>query len=134
MHGAHCWRWSDQDDPSNSINPFLAPYSAGDRRGGRLARRRVAAQLPELLGPGVVRRRPGGDHDRRLRRPGIALYEQINLAIAENVPIWFSGHTATMIGTESNVSGLNGWHLPSGDLGVGFPAAEGRWLEVFLTG
>ena len=62
-----------------------------------------------------------------------ALYEKINLAIAANVPIWFSGHTATMIGTESNVSGLNGWHLPNGDLGIGFPDAEGRWVEVFLT-
>ena len=56
------------------------------------------------------------------------------LAIAENVPIWFSGHTATMIATSGAVNGLNGWHLPSGDLGIGFPSAEGRWQEVFVTG
>jgi ABC-type transport system substrate-binding protein len=62
-----------------------------------------------------------------------ALYEQINMDIARDVPIWFSGHTATMIATSDEVSGLNGWHLPNGDLGIGFPAAEGRWVEVFVT-
>ncbi len=132
VHGAHCWRWSDQDDPSNSLNPFLAPYSE-----------EVAAEagLPGVVSPlnfpnywdpesfaAAQEAVTTDDFDTRY-----ALYEQINLAIAENLPIWFSGHTATMIGTEANVSGLNGWHLPSGDLGVGFPSAEGRWLEVFLT-
>ena len=61
-----------------------------------------------------------------------ALYEKINMDIARDVPIWFSGHTATMIATDANVEGLNGWHVPSGDLGVGFPSAEGRWVEVYL--
>ena len=61
------------------------------------------------------------------------MYEAISIRLAEDVPIWYSGHTATMIGTEVAVNGLNGWHLPNGDLGIGFPAAEGRNHEVFLA-
>ncbi len=48
-----------------------------------------------------------------------ALYESIMLTIAEEVPIWYSGHTATAFGIDPSVTGLNGWHLPSGELGAG---------------
>ena len=27
-HGAHCWRWSSEADPSTSLNTFLAPWNA----------------------------------------------------------------------------------------------------------
>ena len=63
-----------------------------------------------------------------------ALYEKTMMRIARDVPIWYSGHTATMIATEDNVVGVNGWILPDGTLGVGFPAAEGRWGQVFIDG
>ena len=66
-------------------------------------------------------------------RKTLALYEEIMLAIAEDLPIWYSGHTATMIGTSPAVQGLNGWHVPGGELGIGFPAAEGRYHEVWLA-
>ena len=56
------------------------------------------------------------------------------LRFAEDVPLWYSGHTATMIATEDNVVGLNSWELPDGSLGVGHPAAEGRWNQVFIDG
>jgi peptide/nickel transport system substrate-binding protein len=131
-HQAHCWRWSDQDDPSISLNPFLTPYSAENAE---------EAGLPGIVSPlnfanwwnadafGAAQAAiTTGDFDERY-----ALYEQINMKIAEEVPIWFSGHTATMIATSAAVSGLNGWHLPSGDLGIGFPGAEGRWQEVRLV-
>ena len=131
-HGAHCWRWSDQDDPSNSLNPFLAPYSAENAE---------EAGLPGVVSPlnfanywnpeafaAAQQAITTDDFDERY-----ALYEQVNLAIAEDVPIWFSGHTATMIATAGDVSGVNGWLLPNGELGVGFPNAEGRWTQVFLT-
>jgi len=133
VHGAHCWRWSDQDDPSNSLNPFLAPYSEENAEEAGLPGVVSPLNFPNYWHPesfGAAQEAiTTDDFDARY-----ALYESINLAIAENVPIWFSGHTATMIGTEANVAGLNGWNLPSGDLGVGFPNAEGRWLEVFLAG
>jgi hypothetical protein len=56
------------------------------------------------------------------------------LKIAEEVPIWYSGHTATAFGIDPSVTGLNGWHLPSGELGAGIPAVEGRYHEVSLEG
>ncbi len=130
-HGAHCWRWSSEDDPSVNINPFLAPPTA------EIAE---AAGIPDIVSPfnfpnwfdpdsfqAAVAATQTDDFDERY-----ALYEQIMLRVAEEVPIWYSGHTATMIGTESNVLGLNGWHLPSGSIGIGFPNAEGRWAEVWL--
>ena len=132
-HQAHCWRWSDQDDPSISLNPFLAPYSAENAEEAGLAGIVSPLNFSNWWSPESFQAAQAaiktGDFDERY-----ALYEQINLKIAEEVPIWFSGHTATMIATSAAVSGLNGWHLPSGDLGIGFPNAEGRWQEVRVTG
>lgn len=133
VHEAHCWRWSDQDDPSLSLNPFLAPYSAEVAEEAGLPGVVSPLNFPNYWHPESFQAAQQAittdDFDERY-----ALYEQIGLALAENVPIWFSGHTATMIATEADVSGLNGWHLPSGDLGIGFPGAEGRWVEVFVAG
>ncbi len=133
VHGAHCWRWSDQDDPSNSLNPFLAPYSAEIAEEAGLPGVVSPLNFPNYWDPDSFAAAQEAittdDFDTRF-----ALYEQINLAIAENVPIWFSGYTATMIAAENDVKGINGWHLPNGDLGIGFPNAEGRWAETFVSG
>ncbi len=131
-HGAHCWRWSDDNDPSVGINPFLAPPTP------EIAE---AAGIPDIVSPlnfsnwfnaeafgAAVAATQTDNFEERY-----ALYEQIQLAIAEEVPIWYSGHTATMIGTVSNMQGLNGWHLPNGTVGIGFTNAEGRWAEVWLN-
>ena len=61
-----------------------------------------------------------------------ALYESIQLKLAEDVPIWYSGHTATAFITDSAVSGVTAWELPDGSLGAGMPNAEGRWPQVWL--
>ncbi len=130
-HGAHCWRWSSEDDPSVNLNPALAPPTA---------------EIAELAGiPGVVSplnfanwfdgesfQAAVGATQTDDFAARYALYETIMLRIAEETPIWYSGHTATAIGTDANILGLNGWHLPSGSIGVGFPNAEGRWAEVWL--
>ncbi len=55
------------------------------------------------------------------------------LLTAQELPMYYSGHTATMIATIPEVQGLNGWHTPDGGLGIGFPNAEGRWHEVWRT-
>lgn len=132
-HQAHCWRWSSQDDPSVNINPFLAPYSAEHADSVGLSGVVSPFNFPNYWNAESFADAQAAtatdDFDERF-----ALYENIMLRIAEELPIWYSGHTATMLGTTSTVAGLNGWHLPSGDLGVGFPNAEGRYLEVFLTG
>lgn len=130
-HGAHCWRFSSQDDPSVNINPFLAPYSAENAE---------EAGLPGVVSPFNF---PNWWNAEAFTAANAALatddfeerfgfYEEIMLLVAEELPIWYSGHTATMIGTSSSVQGLNGWVGPDGQVGVGFPNAEGRWHEVWL--
>jgi len=131
-HGAHCWRWSSDDDPSVTINPFLAPYSEEHAASVGLDGIVSPLNFPnywngEAFGEAVAALATADIEERK------ALYEGIMLKIAEDVPIWYSGHTATMIGTSSAVSGINGWHLPTGELGIGFPNAEGRWAEVSLA-
>ena len=128
-HGAHCWRWSSDDDPSLGLNPFLAPPTPAIAE---------AAGIPDVVSPAnfanwfspeafgaAVAATQTDDFDERY-----ALYESIMLTIAEEVPIWYSGHTATAFGVDPSVVGLNGWHLPSGELGAGIPAVEGRYHEV----
>lgn len=132
-HGAHCWRWSSQDDPSVNINPFLAPYSAENAEEAGLPGVVSPFNFPNWWSPEAFQAANAAlatdDFDERF-----ALYEQIMLLIAEEVPIWYSGHTATMIGTDPSVQGLNGWRGPDGQVGVGFPNAEGRWHEVWIAG
>ncbi len=130
-HGAHCWRFSSDSDPSVDLNPALAPYSPAVAEAAGLDG--IVSPLnfanwfdPEAFGAAVAAIRTDDFNER------FALYESIMLRIAEEVPIWYSGHTATMIATADNVNGFNGWHLPSGDLGIGFPAAEGRYHEVWI--
>jgi hypothetical protein len=62
-----------------------------------------------------------------------ALYEKVMMRIARDIPVWYSGHTATLLATESNIVGVNGWVLPDGSLGAGFPSAVVRWGQVFLN-
>lgn len=131
IHGAHCWRWSSEDDPSVGINPFLAPATAEQATEAGLP---SPSPLnfpnywrPDLFAKAIEATQTDVFEDR------YALYEEIMLGIAEDVPIWYSGHTATAIGTAADIQGINGWHLPSGDLGIGLPSAEGRYHEVFLT-
>lgn len=131
-HQAHCWRWSSEDDPSVNLNPFLAPWSPAVAEAAGIPD--VVSPLnvanwfnPEAFGAAAAAVTTDDFEERK------ALYEQIMLAIAEETPIWYSGGTATMIAHSEAIVGLNGWHLPSGDLGVGFPNAEGRYHEVYRT-
>ena len=132
-HGAHCWRFSSDSDPSVDINPGFAPPTA------EIAE---AAGIPGVVSPlnfanyfdGDVFGAAVGALQTDNFEERYALYESIMLKIAEDVPIWYSGHTATAFGTDPSVQGLNGWHLPSGDVGIGFPAVEGRYHEVWIAG
>ena len=63
-----------------------------------------------------------------------ALYEQVSMIGAVEAPMWFSGHTATLIAVAEGIIGLDGWVLPDGQLGNGHPGAIGRWGQVWLTG
>ncbi|MDH3301697.1 MAG: ABC transporter substrate-binding protein [Acidimicrobiia bacterium] len=131
-HGIHCWRWSSEDDPSLTIGPAVAPPNPAIAE---------AAGVPGVVSPlnfsnwfdgdvfaaSIAAVRTDVFEERK------ALYEQIMLKAAEDVPMYYSGHTATMIATVPEVQGLNGWHSPDGTVGIGFPNAEGRWHEVWRT-
>ncbi len=130
-HQAHCWRWSSDDDPSLSINAEVTPPNAAVAE---------AFGVPGLVSPtnfsnwanqtafeAALAATKTDDFDERY-----ALYETIMMEIATDVPMWFSGHTATAFGVEPNVVGLNGWLLPSGELGAGIPAVEGRYHGVSI--
>ena len=130
-HGAHCWRWSSDDDPSLSINAEVTPANPETA---------IAFGVEGVVSPtnfsnwanadafaASVAATQTDNFDERF-----ALYEEIMLLMAEEVPVWYSGHTATAFGTAPDVVGLIGWHLPDGELGAGIPAVEGRYHEVSL--
>ena len=119
IHQAHCWRWSSDQDPSISINPFVAPPEASPVNFPNYYNQEWfdAAQAAIQT----------DDFDERK-----ALYESIMLGLAEEFPIWYSGGTATLLMTDPEIKGINGWLLPSGDLGVGFPGAAPRLQETWV--
>ena len=130
-HTTHCWRWSDDNDPSVGINPFLAPPTAEIAEAAGIPG--VVSPLNfsnyfdgEAFGAAVAATQTDNFEER------YALYESIQLKLAEDVPIWYSGHTATAFITDSAVSGVTAWELPDGSLGAGMPNAEGRWPQVWL--
>ena len=131
-HNAHCWRFSDDNDPGG-INSALAPPTPEIAAANGLDGIVSPINFPnyfslENFGAAVAAVATDNFDER------FVLYEAIMLDFAENVPVWYSGHTATMIAADPKLDGIVGWHLPQGgDLGIGQQGAEGRWLEVFIT-
>jgi len=131
-HNAHCWRFSDDNDPATYTSAFAPPtpeIAAENGLDGIVS----PVNFPNYFSAANFGAAAGAvatdDFDERF-----AAYESIMLDFAENVPLWYSGHTATMIAADPKLDGIVGWHLPQGgDLGIGQQAAEGRWLEVFIT-
>ncbi|MCP4228150.1 MAG: ABC transporter substrate-binding protein [Actinomycetia bacterium] len=130
-HGAHCWRWSSDQDPSTELNRQFAPYNLDNATEVGLEGVFTPTNYFNYFDADIFADLSAAiqTDDFETRK---ALYESVMIKIAEDVPVWYSGHTATMIATIPEVQGINGWVLPDGTLGVGFPAAEGRWHEVWL--
>ena len=120
-HGAHCWRWGDEQDPSLALGSAYGDPVANPLNFSNFDSPEARAILAEAL---IV-----GDFEARK-----ALYEQVSMIGATEVPMWFSGHTATLIAVAEGTIGLDGWVLPDGQLGNGHPSAIGRWGQVWLTG
>jgi peptide/nickel transport system substrate-binding protein len=130
-HTTHCWRFSDDEDPSISLNQAFAPPTA------EIAE---AAGVPGVVSPlnfsnyfdgevftNLIAATRTADFEERY-----ALYEAVSMKIAEETPIWWSGHTATALISDSSVNGVTSWETPDGILGSGMPNAEGRWAQVWL--
>ncbi len=130
-HGAHCWRWSSDDDPSLSINAEVTPPNAAVAEAFGVPGVTSATNFSNWSNQAAFEAAQAATKT-DVFEERYALYEEIMMLIAEEVPIWYSGHTATAFGIDPTVTGLNGWHLPSGELGAGIPAVEGRWFEVSL--
>jgi peptide/nickel transport system substrate-binding protein len=131
-HQAHCWRWGSENDPSIDLNPALAPPTAEIAEAAGLPG--VVSPLnfpnwfnPQAFGDAVAAVQTDDFETRK------GLYSDIMILMAQEVPVWYSGHTATAFGTAPDVHGINGWHLPSGDLGAGMAGAEGRLLETYIS-
>jgi len=131
-HTTHCWRVASDEDPSTWLTPALsAPTAEIAEEFG------VPGPSPlnwsNYFDPGVfanlVAATQTGDFDERY-----ALYEEVMLKLAEDLPIWFSGHTATALIARDDLKGLGSWELPNGTLGAGHPNAEGRWAMAWLEG
>ncbi|MCP3937858.1 MAG: hypothetical protein GY708_21125, partial [Actinomycetia bacterium] len=136
-HKIHCWRWSSDADPSLGLNSeFAAPTPEIAAEASEALRVAVPFSPtafsnywdPEMFG-WLAAAVQTDDFDERK-----ALYEQVMLRLADQVPVYYSGHTATLIATTDDMVGLNGWTTPDGTLGAGFPGAEGRWHRVRFTG
>ena len=131
VHGAHCWRWSSDQDPSTELNRQLAPYNAAQSTevglGGLFSPQNFFNYYDADVFADLTTAIQTDDFETRKQ-----LYENVMLKFAEDLPVWYSGHTATMLATLPGVEGINGWVLPDGSLGVGFPSGEGRWHEVWL--
>jgi len=135
-HGAHCWRWSSDQDPSTELNRQFLPATPEQAIEAGLLGPDDSPIFsptnffnywdPELLG-WLQEAVTTDDFNERYN-----LYEQTMLRIAEEVPLWYSGHTATLIATDADVKGINSWELPDGTLGVGHPNAEGRWVQAWI--
>lgn len=130
-HNAHCWRWSSDDDPSLSLNSaFGAPTPAlAEEFGVPFSATNFPNFFDADMYANLVAAINTDDFETRYD-----LYEQVNLTLADQVPVWYSGHTATMIATSEGITGFNGWTTPDGVLGAGFPAAEARYTFVRFEG
>ena len=134
-HTTHCWRVSADNDPSTFLNAALAPPTAEVATAAGLDPASAVSPLNWSnyfdgdVFANLVAATQTDDFDTRY-----GLYEEVMLQLAEDVPIWFSGHTATAFITDDSIMGLNSWTLPNGSLGVGLPNVEGRWHSAWIAG
>ena len=117
-HGAHCWRWSSQDDPSIALGDAYGSWQTNPLNFSNYS----DPEATEALAAAIAT----DDFAERKR-----LYESVGLIGARDVPMWYSGHTATVIAVHEKVTGLATWTTVDGALGGGHPNAEGRWHQVW---
>ncbi|MDJ0769573.1 MAG: ABC transporter substrate-binding protein [Ilumatobacter sp.] len=131
-HTTHCWRVSNDEDPSTFLNAALAPPTAEVAEAAGLPPETVSPLNwsnyfdAEVFGNLIAATQTGVFEER------YALYESVMMKLAVDLPIWFSGHTATALIADSSIKGLNSWELPDGTLGTGHPNAEGRWAQAYI--
>lgn len=131
-HTTHCWRFSSEDDPSLILDSAFAPPTAEVAAANGLDGIVSPLNFPnyfslEMFGNLQAATQTNVFEER------FALYEAVMMEIAEQVPVWYSGHTATALIADASIQGLNSWEFPDGTLGTGHPNAEGRWAQAYIS-
>jgi peptide/nickel transport system substrate-binding protein len=116
----NCWRVGADADPASFLNSAFAPPDKSPVNFTNYDNPELQAILAEA--------KASADPDERK-----ALYEDAMLLLAEELPNVYTGYTAMLLAAKPVVVGLNGWHVPSGELGEGVAEAHGRYHEVFRT-
>lgn len=116
----NCWRVGADADPASFLNSAFAPPDASPVNFTNYDNPDLQAILAEA--------KASGDMEERKQ-----LYSDAMVILAENVPNIYTGYTAMVLATKPVVVGLDGWHVPSGELGEGVAEAIGRYHEVFRT-
>ena len=131
-HEVHCWRMGSDNDPASYINNIMAPpnetVAAAHGYEGQSSPTNFSNYFDPELYQALLDAAATSDFDERY-----ALYESVMMNIAENVPVYYSGHTATMIASDDDVLGFNSWTLPDGTLGIGHPGSVGRFGQVWVA-
>jgi peptide/nickel transport system substrate-binding protein len=130
-HSVHCWRWSNNLDPSTELNRQLAPHTLAVAAAYGLDGIftptnffnyfdiEVFGALVKAIGTDVFEER-------------YALYEMVMMKFATDLPVYYSGHTATLLALEAGIEGINGWVLPDGTFG-GQGWSVPQLNQAFLT-
>ena len=131
-HTTHCWRFSSEDDPSLILDSQFAPptaeVAAANGLDGIVSPLNFANYFSLEMFGNLQAATQTDDFAERY-----ALYEAVMMEIAEQVPVWYSGHTATALIADASIQGLNSWEFPDGTLGIGHPGAVGRWGQAWRT-
>ena len=118
-HGAHCWRYGSEADPSVPLGQAFGAWQSNPLNFSNYYDEEVAGYLAEAV----------LTDDFATRK---ALYEKVGIIANRDVPHWFSGGTATSIAVDDAITGLDTWLLPDGTtVGIGHPGAIGMWSQVW---
>ncbi|MDG2904647.1 MAG: ABC transporter substrate-binding protein, partial [Acidimicrobiales bacterium] len=120
-HGAHCWRYGSEADPSVPLGQAFGAWQSNPLNFSNYYDEEIAGYLAEAL----------LTDDFATRKD---LYEKVGIIANRDVPHWFSGGTATSIAVDDAVTGLDTWLLPDNTtVGIGHPSAIGMWSQVWRT-
>jgi peptide/nickel transport system substrate-binding protein len=117
----NCWRLGSQNDPYNIFRNAFGPIE-GNASNVMNFHDEVTAEVIETL-------RTSTDFEERYDA-----VERIGMHFTEQVPMLWTGGTATVIATQPEVNGVGSWTLPDGTPGSGVPNGVTRWAAVWLDG
>ncbi|HSL58941.1 MAG TPA: ABC transporter substrate-binding protein [Acidimicrobiales bacterium] len=114
----NCWRNGSQADPYTVLSQAYGPVATAPGN--------VTNYTSERLDANLVTLRESADFDTRY-----AANEDIMLELAEQVPVLWTGGTATAVFAVPEVRGLTTWSTPDGVLGTGVLGASFSFGQVW---